>query len=207
MVELLSRQAAVAARVLVVMTLLLGVAYPLTVWGVAHLPGLAARAEGSVLTCPDGTPAGSSLVGIDPVVAPGAPDPWFHTRPSATARDVLGPGDPATSAASNRGGFSADQLAAVDQRRALVAAREGVAPDAVPPDAVTASASGLDPHISPAYAQLQVARVARVTGLPVARVRALVAAHTDGRALGFLGEPGVNVPELNLALDRALAAR
>ncbi|MGE3284582.1 MAG: potassium-transporting ATPase subunit C [Pseudonocardia sp.] len=200
MVELFSRQAGVAARVLVVMTLLLGVAYPLAVWAVAHLPGLSTAAEGSVVRGPDGTSAGSSLIGIDPVAPPGAPDPWFHTRPSATARGVLGPADPSTSGASNKGGFNPDLLDAVEQRRAAIAAREGVDPAAVPPDAVTASASGLDPDISPAYAQLQVARVARVTGLSPDEVRALVAAHTDGRSLGFLGEPGVNVTELNLAL-------
>ncbi|MGD9528302.1 potassium-transporting ATPase subunit C [Pseudonocardia sp.] len=204
MVELLSRQAGVAARVLLVMTLLLGVGYPLAVWAVAHLPGLSASAEGSVVTGPDGTSAGSSLIGIDPVAPDGAPDPWFHTRPSATASGVLGPGDPSTSGASNRSGFNPDLLDAVEQRRAAIAAREGVDPAAVPPDAVTASASGVDPDISPAYARLQVARVARVTGLSPDEVRALVAAHTDGRSLGVLGEPGVNVTELNLALAAAL---
>jgi K+-transporting ATPase ATPase C chain len=91
------------------------------------------------------------------------------------------------------------------QRRMLIAAREGVAPVSVPPDAVTAPASGMDPHISPAYAQLQVPRVARVSGVPEQRVRALVAEHTTGRALGFLGEPAVNVLALNLAVQRARA--
>ena len=118
-----------------------------------------------------------------------AADPFFHTRPSASAEDVLGPGDPSTSGGSNQGGFSEKLLGQVEQRRAAIAAREGVAPEAVPADAVTASASGVDPHISPAYAELQVARVARVTGLPAEQVRALVADATDGRALGFLGEP------------------
>jgi K+-transporting ATPase ATPase C chain len=203
MLELLSRQAGVAARVLIVMTLLLGIGYPLAVWAVAHLPGLSASAEGSVVRGPDGAPAGSSLLGIDPVVPPGAPDPWFHNRPSATAEDILGPGDPSISGASNRGGFNTELLDTVEQRRAAIAAREGVAPAAVPPDAVTASASGVDPHISPAYAELQVARVAKANDLPADRVRALVAEHTDGRFLGFLGDPGVNVTELNLALAAA----
>ena len=85
----------------------------------------------------------------------------------------------------------------------MIAAREGVAPQAVPADAVTASASGLDPDISPEYAALQVPRVARVTGLPVARVGELVAAATSGRTLGFLGEPRVNVTELNLSVRDA----
>lgn len=200
MLDLLTRQAGVAVRVLVLLTLLLGVAYPLAVWGVSRLPGLVDHAEGSAIEAPDGTVAGSSLLGLDPVVPAGAPDPWFHTRPSATAEDVLGPGDPSTSGGSNKGGFSPDLLAAVQQRRALIAAREGVDPAAVPPDAVTASASGVDPHISPAYAALQVPRVARVTGMAPDEVRRLVAEHTDGRFLGFLGEPGVNVTELNRAM-------
>ena len=116
---------------------------------------------------------------------------------------MLGPADTSTSGGSNRGGFDADLLDAVHQRRALIAAREGVAPEAVPADAVTASASGLDPDISPEYAALQVGRVARVTGLPVAQVQDLVAAASSGRTLGFLGEPTVNVTELNLAVTAA----
>jgi K+-transporting ATPase ATPase C chain len=200
MITLLVRQTGAALRLLLVATVLLGLVYPLAVWGVARLPGLEASAEGSVLTAPDGTPAGSSLIGIDPVPADPAADPWFHTRPSATAKDVLGPGDPSTSGGSNQGGFSDKLLDQVQQRRAQIAAREGVAPDQVPPDAVTASGSGVDPQISAAYAQLQVARVARVTGLPESTVEQLVADATQPRMLGFLGDPGVNVPRLNLAL-------
>ena len=100
-------------------------------------------------------------------------------------------------------GFSDKLLGQVEQRRAAIAAREGVAPEAVPADAVTASGSGVDPHISPAYADLQFARVARVTGLPEVQVRELVAAATDGRVLGVLGEPGVDVTRLNLAIAAA----
>jgi K+-transporting ATPase ATPase C chain len=198
----LTRQTAAGLRVLVVLTVLLGVIYPLAVWGVAHLPGMSGKAEGSVITV-HGTPAGSALIGVDPVAANPSTDPYFHTRPSATAKDVLGPGDPSTSGASNLAGDSPNLLKAVDQRRALIAAREGVAPSAVPADAVTASGSGVDPDISPAYAQLQLARVARVTGLPVPRVAQLVAACTDGRTLGIFGDPGVNVTELNLAVASA----
>ncbi len=202
MLTMLARQTAAGLRVLLVLTVLLGIAYPLAVWGVAHLPGLSDKAEGSVITV-DGSAVGSSLIGVDPVPADAAADPYFHTRPSASAEDVLGPGDPSVSGGSNKAGDSTDLLDAVTQRRELIAAREGVAAELVPPDAVTASGSGVDPHISPAYAELQVARVARVTGLSEDRVRALVAEHTAGRFLGILGEPGVNVTELNLAVQAA----
>jgi potassium-transporting ATPase KdpC subunit len=203
MTTLLLRQSGAALRALLVATVVLGLIYPLAVWGVMRLPGLNSRAEGSVVTAPDGTPRGSSLIGIDPVPADPSADPYFHTRPSASAKDVLGPGDPSTSGGSNQGGFSDKLLDQVQQRRALIASREDVAPALVPADAVTASASGLDPDISPAYADLQTARVARVTGLPEAQVRQLVADASDGRVLGFLGDPTVNVPELNLSVSAA----
>jgi K+-transporting ATPase ATPase C chain len=131
---------------------------------------------------------GSELIGIDPVAA-GSRDPYFHTRPSASAEGELGPGDPSVSGGSNLAGDSPDLLNAVTTRRELIAAREGVTPADVPPDAVTTSASGVDPHISPAYAQLQVPRVARITGLPEQQVRAMVAAHTTGRALASWASP------------------
>ncbi len=140
---------------------------------------------------------------MDPVAANPAADPYFHTRPSASASDVLGPADTTTSGGSNKSTVNPDLLDTIDQRRALIAEREGVAPALVPPDAVTASGSGLDPDISPAYAQLQEARVARVTGLPLSTVQRLVAASSSGRVLGFLGEPTVNVTELNLAVQQA----
>jgi potassium-transporting ATPase KdpC subunit len=203
MLTMLTRQAGAALRMLLVATVVLGLAYPLAVWGVAHVPGLASQAEGSIIHSSDGTPVGSALIGIDPVPADPANDPYFHTRPSASAQDALGPGDPSTSGGSNEGGFSEDLLTAVEQRREAIAAREGVVPDQVPPDAVTASASGVDPHVSPEYAQLQVPRVARVTGLGEERVRALVAASTQHAALGVLGTDGVNVTELNLAVAGA----
>ncbi|MBP2370123.1 potassium-transporting ATPase subunit C [Pseudonocardia parietis] len=199
MLTTLRRQAAVGLRLLLVMTVLCGIVYPLTVWGVSRLPGLSDRAEGSVLP----GASGSSLIGIDPVAADPAADPYFHTRPSASSEGLLGPADTTTSGGSNKGGFDEELLASVHQRRDLIAAREGVAPAAVPADAVTASASGLDPGISPEYAALQVARVARVTGLPLRQVEDLVAGATDGRVLGFLGEPRVAVTELNLAVRDA----
>ncbi|MBW0131422.1 potassium-transporting ATPase subunit C [Pseudonocardia oceani] len=205
MLTTIARQSAAAVRVLLVLTLLLGLVYPLGIWLVSRLPGLSGPAEGSILRSADGTAVGSSLIGIDPVAADPAADPFFHTRPSATAQDGLGldPGDPSTSAGANLGGFDDGLVATVAARREAVAAREGVDVAAVPVDAVSSSASGIDPGISPAYAALQVARVARVTGLSEDEVRALVAEHTHGRALGFLGEPAVNVTELNLAVAGA----
>jgi K+-transporting ATPase ATPase C chain len=203
MLTLFTRQAGAALRMLLVATVVLGLAYPLAVWGVAHVPGLSSRAEGSIVHSADGTPVGSALIGVDPVPADPANDPYFHTRPSASAEDLLGPGDPSTSGGSNKGGFNEDLLQAVDQRRGAIAQREGVQPDQVPAEAVTASGSGVDPHISPAYAQLQVPRVARVTGLSEERVRALVAENTQHAVLGILGADGVNVTELNLAVAAA----
>jgi potassium-transporting ATPase KdpC subunit len=202
MMTAFTRQAGAALRMLLVATVVLGMAYPLAVWAVAHVPGLASQAEGSIVHSAEGTPVGSTLIGIDPVPADPANDPYFHTRPSASAEDVLGPGDPSTSGGSNKGGFDEDLLAAVEQRRDAIAQREGVPPDQVPADAVTASASGVDPHISPEYAELQVPRVARVTGLGEATVRELVAASTQHAVLGIFGADGVNVTELNLAIAR-----
>ncbi|BBG00650.1 MULTISPECIES: potassium-transporting ATPase subunit C [Pseudonocardia] len=202
MFAVLRRQTAAGLRLLLVMTLLCGVVYPLGIWAVAQLPGLVTAAEGSLLPGAGG-PTGSALIGIDPVAADPAADPWFHTRPSASSADVLGPADTATSGGSNAGGFDEKLLADVTRRRELIAAREGTDPAAVPVDAVTASASGLDPDISPGYAALQVPRVARVTGLTPEVVTGLVARATDGRTFGVLGEPRVNVPELNAAVQDA----
>ncbi|MEU3494517.1 potassium-transporting ATPase subunit KdpC [Kitasatospora cineracea] len=188
-----------ALRMLLVMTVILGIAYPLLVTGVSQL-AFRQRANGSIVEV-DGKPVGSSLLGqrfdlpqSDPS-APARPDPkWFQPRPSA------GGYDPTASGASNLGPNSADLLKAVQERRAAVAAFDGVDPATVPPDALTASGSGLDPHISVAYAKQQVDRVARERGLPAAQLDRLVEEHTDGRSLGFLGQPGVNVLELNQAV-------
>ncbi|GAB2912990.1 potassium-transporting ATPase subunit C [Rhodococcus aerolatus] len=197
----LLRQTATGLRLLLVLTVLLGGAYPLAVWGVSRIS--TSSAEGSPLVDASGCVVGSALLGVDPQVAPGDPDPFFHTRygtdPTA-AYPALAPGNPSASAASNLGPGSETLAEQVTARRAAVAAREDVDPGAVPPDAVTASGSGLDPQISPAYAALQVARVARVTGRSPADVAALVAAHTQGRQLGFLGAERVDVPALNTAL-------
>ncbi|MEO7196444.1 MAG: potassium-transporting ATPase subunit C, partial [Pseudonocardiaceae bacterium] len=110
--------------------------------------------------------------------------------------------NPLFSGGSNLGPANPDLIKSIDARRAAVAAFDGVPPASVPPDALTASGSGLDPDISPAYAEEQVTRVAKARGLDPATVRALVTAYTQGRTLGILGEPRVNVVELNTALTR-----
>jgi K+-transporting ATPase ATPase C chain len=191
-VNTLVKQTWAGLRVLLVMTVLLGVLYPLAVWAVARLPGLEGHAEGSIVTW-NGQAAGSSLIGVDPVAADPAHDPWFHTRPSAA-----GPGLP--SGASNKGPYNKDLVKTIGERKDAIARREGVSPDQVPPDAVTASGSGLDPAIGVAYADLQAARVAKNTGLPLDRVKQLVAANTSGAGIGV---PGVNVLPLNLAVRGA----
>lgn len=198
----LLRQATAGLRILLVLTVLTGVLYPLSVWVVSRVPALHDNAEGSVVSV-DGRAVGSDLIGVDPVAADPAHDPWFHTRPSANAAAALGPGDPAVSGGSNQGADNPDLLATYTERRKLIAAREGVRPHQVPADAVTASASGLDPHISPAYARLQAPRVARETGVPPHRIRELIEDNTTGPGLGFLGAPGVNVLRLNLAVRAA----
>ncbi|SCL17595.1 potassium-transporting ATPase subunit C [Micromonospora inyonensis] len=275
-----------ALRALLVFTVLLGLAYPLALVAAGRIPGLADKADGSLLTV-DGRTVGSALIGQSFTDADGNPVPrYFQSRPSAAGDGY----DPTATAASNLGPESvidtitSDQetsaqslltqvcqrskvvgeLDGVDGRRPycttdgvgavlavfrrdgltgpvtrvvsvnqvapatpFLASYEGVsvelatpgedyvaagglvtpirgdapAEPAVPADAVTASGSGLDPHISPAYAQVQVSRVARERGADPAAVRRLVAEHTTGRSLGFMGEPGVNVLELNLALD------
>jgi K+-transporting ATPase ATPase C chain len=199
-VNTLVKQSLAGLRILLVLTVVTGVFYPLGIWVVSRLPGLQNNAEGSVVT-QDGRAIGSDLIGIDPVAADANADPWFHTRPSAGSEGPLGPGDPSSSGGSNKGLGDADLAAIINERKDLIATREGVDLARVPADAVTASASGVDPAISPAYAELQVARVARENRLPVERVRQLVADHTAGRPLGVLGEPGVNVLTLNVAVQ------
>ena len=184
-----------ALRALLVATLLLGLGYPLAVTAVARVPGLADRADGSLVRA-GGRVVGSSLIGQSFAGEDGVPVAgYFAGRPGGY--------DPLATGASNLGPESAELLDAVHRRRQAVARANGVDPAAVPPDAVTASGSGLDPDISPAFAALQVDRVARERGLDPAAVRRLVEEHTQGRTLGFLGEPRVNVLELNRALPRS----
>jgi K+-transporting ATPase ATPase C chain len=276
-----------ALRALLVLTVLLGVAYPLAMVGVARIPGLAHRADGSLIER-DGQPVGSALIGQSFTDADGNPlAQYFQSRPSAagdgydptaTSASNLGPedvvdvlpdpADPSTGTPSlltqvcsrslaighlegvdggrpfctpggvgavvgvfYRDGTSGPVTRVVslneecpatpfvatyhavpvecanageDYSRAVVTPIRGAAPGtpAVPSDAVTASGSGLDPQISPEYAALQAPRVARERGTSLANVQALVAKHTSGRTLGFIGEPGVNVLELNLDLDQ-----
>ncbi|KQY23515.1 potassium transporter KtrA [Cellulomonas sp. Root485] len=191
------RQTWAGLRVLLVLTVLLGFAYPLAVTGVAKVVfpwqsnGSLVSSTGERVTSRDDA-VGSLLIGQ----AFDGPE-WFHPRPSAAGDGY----DTLASAGSNLGPLNEDLLAAVEERRTAVADAEGIERADVPVDALTASGSGLDPDISPAYARLQVARVARERGLSQDEVRALVDDATVGRDLGVLGEPRVNVLRLNLALQ------
>lgn len=206
-----------AVRAILVLTVLTGLLYPLAVTGVAQL-AFGDKADGSLVRR-DGHVVGSSLIGQT-----FTSDDYFQGRPSAAGAaatgsmvDVLGengeptgdtvPADPSdltqvNSGASNLGPTNEDLLATVEERVAAYRDANGLADDQkVPVDAVTASGSGLDPQISVANARLQAARVADARGLGVDRVLDLIDKHTSSRSLGFLGEKGVNVLELNLALD------
>jgi K+-transporting ATPase ATPase C chain len=291
------RQHLAALRALLVLTVIVGIGYPLAITALAQLPGLKDKANGSLVKAADGTALGSGILGQAFTDADGNPLPqYFQSRPSAAgSANLPGAGggyDPTATSASNLGPESivdtlpdpsdkADEgrqslltqvcarsravgeLEGVDGSRPFctasgvgavlavfgthtgdghvtravsvndacpatpfVATYQGVpvecarfgedyaagvlvpvrgdapAHPAVPADAVTASGSGLDPGISPAYARLQAARVAKARGIAVGQVLALVSAHTTGRTMGFLGEPWVNVLQLNLALDR-----
>ncbi|GAA3023850.1 potassium-transporting ATPase subunit C [Kitasatospora albolonga] len=199
-----------ALRMLLVMTVILGIAYPLAVTGISQL-AFADKANGSIVKS-DGKEVGSSLLGqtfdLPKKAAPSdsttgddadeaaQPDPkWFQPRPAAY------PYDPKSSGASNLGPNSDKLLKDIEDRRAAVAAFDGVDPSTVPVDALTTSGSGLDPHISKAYAQQQVARVAKERKLSADTLNKLIDKYTEGPTLGFLGQEGVNVVLLNKAIS------
>jgi potassium-transporting ATPase KdpC subunit len=213
-------QIVAALRALLVFTVLLGIAYPLVVTGISQVV-FDDKADGSLIRDADGEVVGSSLLGQ----TFSSPE-YFHGRPSAagggasgseidvlddegnpTGETVLASADDlstAASGASNLGPTNEDLLATVQERIDTYREENGLSGDTlVPVDAVTASGSGVDPHISVTNAELQAERVADERGMDVGDVLALVDDHTSSRSLGFLGEQGVNVLKLNLALDEA----
>ncbi|MDV9187304.1 potassium-transporting ATPase subunit C [Streptomyces sp. SR27] len=207
-------------RALLVLTVVCGVLYPLAVTGIAQVafPG---KANGSEVTDASGKVVGSELIGqsynlpLKDGEKTAAPDlRWFQPRPS----NGLGSNNVNTqysiilSGATNRSGDNADLIQWVKDAKAAVikdnsTADYKVKPSEIPAEAVTSSGSGLDPHISPEYAKLQVHRIAERNHLTVAQVDKLVADHTDGRILGFVGEPRVNVLQLNIALKEMVGER
>ncbi len=187
----IARQSLAGLRILLTFTVILGIAYPAAVWAAGQAFG--DRAEGQPITV-DGQVVGSRLLGQN-----FEGEQWFHSRPSANDYDTL------ASAPSNLGPSNPDLLALIAERRSAVAETESVEPGEVPADAITASGSGLDPHISPEYAALQAPRVAEANSLSIKDVQGLIDEATAGRSLGFLGEPGVNVLELNIAVQEAAA--
>ena len=201
------RQHIVALRGLLVFTVICGIAYPVVMWGVAQV-AFHNQANGSLVSY-HGRTVGSSLLCQEFTDAKGNPLPqYFQPRPSSAvnAADKTDYGcDPGFSAASNLGPNNPVLIKAIKQRQQQIAAFDHVAVSQIPPDAVTASGSGLDPNISPQNAAIQVNRVAAARHLPVSTVKDLVATYTSGRVLGFLGEPAVNVLNLNIALDQLTA--
>lgn len=184
-------------RPAIVSTLVLGVVccgfYPLAVTGISKL-AFAKKADGSLIVDKNGNLVGSALLGQN-----FTGENYFHPRPSAAGANGY---DAASSSGSNLGPTSQKLADQIKERVGAYRATNGLAENAaIPADAVTASASGLDPHISPANAELQMSRVAKARGLEIAKVKELVAANTDRASFGFLGEDGVNVLKLNLALN------
>jgi len=210
------KQLLISMRITVILLLIVSGAYPLIVWGLSQA-AFRHQANGSLITDAGGKVVGSELLGQSFT----KPE-YFHPRPSAAG----GGYDPTASSGTNLGPTSdklingihkpktadgKDDPSNFDGVKDLAAAyrsENGLAPGAlVPVDAVTRSASGLDPQISPANAGLQVARVAKARGITEDQVRSIVKDNTQGRPLGILGEPGVNVLEANLALDKAYPAK
>jgi potassium-transporting ATPase KdpC subunit len=198
------RQHIAALRLLLIFTVITGIIYPVFMWGVAEA-AFSKQANGSMVTY-HGRVVGSSLLCQEFVYPNGNPMPeYFQPRPSdasptPTPKDDYGC-DPSYSSASNLGPNNPVLVKLIRQREAQISAFDHVPVSEIPPDAVTASGSGLDPDISPAYADIQVDRVAAARHASPSAVLALVKQNTSGRDLGFLGEPGVNVLTLNIALD------
>lgn len=196
------RQIGAALRALIILTAILGIAYPLVIAGFAQV-AFHDRANGSLITrTGDSTSdpkkaVGSALLGQN---FDGAK--WFHPRPSAAGDRGY---DGLSSGASNLGPNSPELKRQIDERRAAIAKEDGAAPGAVPPDALTAGGSGLDPDISPAYARIQIDRVAAANHLDRATVARLVRANTAGREAGFIGDPHVNVLRLNIDVEKLAA--
>jgi K+-transporting ATPase ATPase C chain len=178
----------------VVTMLLFGGGYHLALWTLGRV-AFPAQAEGSLIRRPDGTLVGSRLIAQAFTRAE-----YFHPRPSGVDYNA------ASTGGTNWGPSNPDHLKAVSERLGAVMAREQAPAGRVPSEMVTASGGGMDPHIPPAAAELQAARVAAARGLPIERVRELIRAHTDFPTFGFLGRARVNVLELNLALDESRAA-
>jgi K+-transporting ATPase ATPase C chain len=189
------RQYWVAIKAMLIFTAVLGVGYTAVVTAVGQL-ALPGQSNGSLVRA-DGEVVGSSLIGQSFSDEEGEALPeWFQPRPSAAGDGY----DGGASSGSNYGPDNADLIAAITERRESIAALNGVSPESVPADALTASASGLDPQISPEYARLQVARVAAANDIPQQKIENLVESFVHGRDLGYLGDPTVNVLELNIAL-------
>jgi K+-transporting ATPase ATPase C chain len=199
----LLRQHIAAFRMLLAFTVLTGIIYPVVMWGVAQA-AFKNQADGSLVTS-NGKVVGSSLLCQEFVDAKGNPLPQdFQPRPSnASSTSVKNDYgcDPGFSGAANLGPNNSTLLTTVKQLQQQISKFDNVPVSQIPPDAVTSSGSGLDPDISPQYADIQVARVAATRHLPVATVQALVNKYTQGRTIGFLGEPRVDVLNLNIALD------
>lgn len=181
-----------ALRFTVTTMVLFGGLYPSLLWGVGRAV-FHDRAQGGLLVRDDGGVIGSRLI-----AQPFEQARYFHPRPSAVEYDAAATGG------SNYGPSNPAQLDAVKKRMGHETAVNGVPPTRLPSEMVTASGSGLDPHISPEAAEVQVTRVARARGVGLDVIRGIVRAHTEGRTFGLLGRPRINVLELNLALDAAL---
>lgn len=191
------RQYWVAIRAMLIFTVVLGVGYTAVITGIGQL-ALPYQANGSAITVGDAT-VGSALIGQGFTDKKGKALPqWFQSRPSAAGSGY----DASASSGTNYGPENSDLITAVKERKAAIAQLDGVTGSSIPADALTASSSGLDPHISPEYALLQVERIARVRTLSVASVTKLVEDQIQAPDLGYLGQSRVNVLELNVALAK-----